>query len=143
MKLSIGSLCLLLVWGLAPSLSATPAGGPVMQVAASELELNGREKWQVDPAMMVHLRAIEVELGSHEGKTVADYHKLASRLQKSLGLLVASCSMKGKAHDQLHKWLVPFMQEVGALSQASEVPTLEKVHRSLQERFVVFNCYFR
>jgi hypothetical protein len=51
--------------------------------------------------------------------------------------------MSGMAHDELHKWLVPYITEVNSLSEAeNEIETI-KTFKNIQESFKTFNKYFQ
>ena len=47
-----------------------------------------------------------------------EFHQHAENLQKNINLLTSNCTMSGEAHDELHKWLIPYMELVNKLSEA-------------------------
>ncbi len=109
----------------------------------SELRLNKGQKWQVDDAMMLRLRQMEEEVESYRGTGVQDAQKLGKRLRATLNKLVSDCTMHGPAHDELHKWLVPFMENVDALNRESNQAAARKSVLKLKNSFQVFNLYFQ
>ena len=54
---------------------------------------------------MVHIRKMEKDVASFKGSELVDYQQLSKELNTSLDLLTSGCTMTGKAHDELHKWL--------------------------------------
>lgn len=116
---------------------------PPLQTASLGLELDGGQRWVVDGAMMAQLRSMESDLVTFQGIRPDDYRKLAGRLEKQLARLVAGCTMTGKAHDELHKWLIPYMAEVKAFVKDDDIATLKARQKSLRSSFEVFNTYFR
>ena len=69
------------------------------------IELNNGEKWKVDANMITHIRNMENDIISFSTVEQKDYKSLAEKLQSNIDLLTSNCTMKGKAHDELHKWL--------------------------------------
>lgn len=112
-----------------------PAGG-------AALELNDGRKWVVPPGMMVHIRNIETDIHNFEAAPAKDHATLASAIQQHLGRLVTNCTMEGKAHDELHKWLMPFLGSSQAYVDATALRVQEEKCRELQRALVVFNRYF-
>lgn len=112
---------------------------------SDSIELNNGSKWTVVPKMMQYIRNMESDV-NHFGETqhieLKDFTQLGASLQKNIDLLTSSCTMEGKAHDELHKWLVPYIDMVGKLnaSKNSEeaLHTFEEIKSSLK----TFNKYF-
>jgi hypothetical protein len=70
------------------------------------LELNDGKKWEVAKPMMVPIRNLERAVEDFERTPGRDHAVLATEIQEYLGRLVTNCTMEGKAHDELHKWLM-------------------------------------
>jgi hypothetical protein len=51
--------------------------------------------------------------------------------------------MKGKAHDELHKWLLPNIDMVKKLSEAKDETESSKQFKNIQTSFTTFNQYFQ
>lgn len=79
--------------------------------------LNKGEKWKVDDNMMEHIRNMEKDVIAFAGNSDKNYTKLATQLKTNLDLLTSNCTMKGQAHDELHKWLVPYIELVDNLEK--------------------------
>jgi hypothetical protein len=110
--------------------------------AESELKLNNGQKWKVNAEMMVHVRTGENAVqafGEAKGK---DFKALATDLRENINLLTSSCTMTGKAHDELHVWLLPYIALVNDLEeQTEEAEAMESYHK-IQSSFVTFNEFF-
>lgn len=51
--------------------------------------------------------------------------------------------MKGKAHDELHKWLLPYIELVDALTASKNADESVKYVSQIQTSFNTFNQYFK
>lgn len=102
------------------------------------IQLDGSKKWKVDKNMLSHIRNMEndilvIDVSKPENLTI-----LAENLNKNIDLLTSNCTMKGQAHDELHKWLLPYIELVNQFSDAPSVESLNK----LKNNFNTFNQYF-
>ena len=59
-----------------------------------------------------------------------NFEKLSENLNKNVDLLTANCTMKGQAHDELHKWLVPYIALVKDFSEDKSAEKLSKITTS-------------
>ncbi|MEY4522264.1 MAG: hypothetical protein RIT10_1449 [Bacteroidota bacterium] len=107
------------------------------------IELNNGEKWKVDANMITHIRNMENEINSFANVEQKDYKSLVKKLQSNIDLLTSNCTMKGKAHDELHKWLLPYMDLVKQLSEAKDEREETKQFENIQTSFTTFNQYFQ
>lgn len=107
-----------------------------------ELRLDQGRRWVVIPSMLVHLEAAELALASEPATSVAAHRRIGQKLDQSLKKLIASCTMTGPAHDQLHLWLVPFLQDAQGYLEESNPDQLEPRRRNLQRDFATFHRYF-
>ncbi|MFA7273960.1 MAG: hypothetical protein WC044_08825 [Crocinitomicaceae bacterium] len=106
------------------------------------INLNKGEKWKVDANMLVHIRNMENEIVSFTKVEQKDYKLLSEKLQVNIDLLTSNCTMKGEAHDELHKWLLPYTDLVKELSEAKfETEALK--FKYIQISFKTFNQYFQ
>lgn len=101
--------------------------------------LNNGEKWKVDDNMMTHIRNMEKDVIAFADNSDNNYTELASKLKTNLDLLTSNCTMKGQAHDELHKWLVPYMELVEDLEKEQS----EAQFKAIQDSFQTFNQYFQ
>jgi len=107
------------------------------------IELNNGEKWNVDTNMITHIRNMENDIISFAKVEQKDYKSLSNKLQSNIDLLTSNCTMKGKAHDELHKWLLPYIDLVKELSEAKDETEAAKQFENIQTSFTTFNQYFQ
>ncbi len=111
--------------------------------AAPAIVLDNGEKWTADENTLRLVRKMEDEILAFGKTPESNYKILADSLRKDLDLLVAGCTMKGKAHDELHKWLLPTINYVKALSGAETKQEANEILMRLDESFDVFNQSFK
>ena len=107
------------------------------------IELNNGEKWTVDANMLTHIRTMENDVVSYAKVEQKDYKSLSEKLQSNIDLLTSNCTMKGKAHDELHKWLLPYIDLVKELSEAINEAEALQQFENIQTSFTTFNQYFQ
>lgn len=107
------------------------------------IELNNGEKWKVDETMLYHIRNMESDVFSFSKLKEKEYKTLAISLQSKIDLLTSNCTMKGKAHDELHKWLLPYIDLVKEFSESKDETTLNEQFQKIQTSFTTFNQYFK
>jgi hypothetical protein len=107
------------------------------------IALNNGEKWNVDAEMMVHIRNMENDISGFGGGDLKNYAALTEKLLVNVDLLTSNCTMKGQAHDELHKWLLPYIDLVNKLSETKEQSQAEKKFAELQSSYHTFNQYFK
>jgi hypothetical protein len=107
------------------------------------IELNNGAKWKVDPNMITHIHNMENDVISFAKVEQKDYKSLSEKLQSNIDLLTSNCTMKGKAHDELHKWLLPYIDLVKELSEAKNETEALKLFENIQISFSTFNQYFQ
>lgn len=105
--------------------------------------LNNGVKWVVDSNMMVHLRQMESDVANFKGSGQEDYQALAETLSNTIDTLTSNCTMKGQAHDELHKWLLPYIDLVDSLYEAETVAESQAGYAEIKSAFVIFNEYFQ
>lgn len=107
------------------------------------IALNNGEKWKLDDKMLVHIRNMENDINAFENTSNSDYKELAKKLQSNLDLLTSNCTMKGQAHDELHKWLLPYIDLVNVFSKTTNKQELVVQFKKIQSSFLTFNQYFQ
>ncbi len=118
-------------------------------IAATEeidsIELNNGSKWKIAEGMINYIRNMEsdVKLFSEtNNKNLNDLLNLGSGLQKNINLLTSNCTMTGKAHDELHKWLLPYIDLVDKLNKSKDSIEAKATFIEIENAFIVFNKYF-
>lgn len=112
----------------------------------SEIEtlvLNNGKKWKVDENMMVFIKNMELKVNSFSPDKLKSYQLLTDSLQKNINLLTSNCTMSGKAHDELHKWLVPYITRVNTLSETETESEAGNAFDQIRDSFKTFHQYFQ
>lgn len=107
------------------------------------IELVNNEKWEVNKEMMIHIKNMESDIKSTSNQSSPNYEELGSKLDENIGLLTSNCTMTGKAHDELHKWLLPFIDLVQELNDAVSKEEQIQSFEAMQESMNEFNTYFK
>ena len=92
--------------------------------------------------MLVHIRIMETEVNLFKKSETKDYKLLAKKLQENIESLTSNCTMTGKAHDELHKWLLPYIDLVTDLSDVSDKTSEMKNYENIEASFKTFNQFF-
>ncbi len=126
------------------STSKRERAGRVHSAAASyaALELNDGKKWVVAKPMMVHIQNIEKQVQNFESTPGGDDAVLAKEIQENLGRFVTNCTMEGKAHNELHKWLMPLLGLSAEYSKATDRRVQQEKRQQIEESLHVFHSYF-
>ena len=103
------------------------------------IQLNNGEKWKVDDNMMIHIRNMEKDVVHFDQEKSTNYSLLANKLKTNIDILTSNCTMKGQAHDELHKWLVPYIELVDSFSKEKSANQFTEIQNS----FLTFNQYFQ
>lgn len=107
--------------------------------------LDNGKKWVVVPEMMAFIKNIENgvnEFSKKDKSTFEEYQTLSKLIAKNLEDLTANCTMTGQAHDELHKWLVPFLDLSAEFSETTNVEEADKTYHKIEEAFKEFVVYF-
>lgn len=107
------------------------------------IELNNGEKWVVDSNMMIHLRQMETDVSSFTGTSQEDFQSLAEKLTTTIDTLTSNCTMTGKAHDELHKWLLPYIDLVDELYESESEAVSKAKYAEIKAAYVQFNEFFQ
>jgi hypothetical protein len=106
------------------------------------LVLNQGEKWKVNTEMLPHILRMEDRLQAFEQSKEKDFKDFGKKSQQDLDLLIASCTMKGESHEQLHKWLIPHLQLVKDLAVVENSVDGSKLCKEMEHSFNTLNQYF-
>lgn len=106
------------------------------------IELNNGEKWVVNSEMkpFVSKGAELVNVYVQENKT--DFKELTTQLKEQNNQLIKSCTMKGKSHDELHKWLYPHLELVKELDNETDTVKAKEIVVKLQNSYQQYQIYF-
>ena len=106
------------------------------------LELNEGKKWVVAKPMMAHMLNLERAVRGFDRNPGRDHAALATEIQDNLGRLVTSCTMEGKPHDELHKWLMPFLGLSADYSKTTDPQVQQQKLQEIKQALLVFYEYF-
>jgi hypothetical protein len=107
---------------------------------ALQIELNNGQKWNVNLEMTPYILEAEQILLQYKGN---DYNALAEQLKNKNNGLIKSCTMDGKSHEELHKWLHPHIQLIDALEDAENKEEADKIISELKASFQTYHNYFQ
>lgn len=107
------------------------------------LTLNNGEKWEVNDEMKPHIIQGENVLNDYISKGNTDYQSLVKELESQNAKLIKSCTMKGKSHDELHKWLHPHMELIDNLENAESNEAADKAINDIKLSFDQYSNYFK
>ena len=106
---------------------------------SDEIELNEGSKWKVVPEMLGIIRAMESDVNLFID--TSDFKSLSIALGANVDSLTTNCTMKGKAHDELHKWLLPFIDLVYESQEAKTVTDQTEILLRLKASYELFYAY--
>jgi hypothetical protein len=107
-----------------------------------DIVLNGSEKWQIDKGMKEAIQAIEALVNQYNSDKLVDYQLLGDAIGVQTKKIIRTCTMTGQAHEELHKWLLPFLELKGALVMASSPEEGAAIVKHIKAELAVFNNYF-
>lgn len=110
-----------------------------------ELALNGTERWKADEPTnrhMAQLQGMVQEFNAQAEHTSAGaYNDLGQAMKAEMQELFKDCRMKGAAHDMLHVYLMPLVEDVNLLAGNDEHQSEEAFAR-VSARLKEYNQYF-
>ena len=107
--------------------------------------LDHGNKWVVVPEMKAFITNIEngvVEFSKKENATFEDHKSLSKLIDRNLEDLTSNCTMTGQAHDELHKWLLPFLDLASEYAESKNIDEAQMAYRKINQSFKEFNVYF-
>ena len=107
------------------------------------IELDNGKKWLINVEMMPPLRSSESSISSFQATDLQSYQSLASELAANNKVLISSCTMTGKSHNELHKWLHPYMNMISDLEDVENVKSAEEIVKNMKQSFSTFNQNFK
>lgn len=107
------------------------------------IELINGNKWLVNDEMKPHVQQGEKALNAYLASASTDYKSLAEELRTSNQNLIASCTMQGQSHDELHKWLHPHLTLVSDLEKSGTDEEASEVIEKLTASYKSYHTYFQ
>ena len=106
------------------------------------IELNNGEKWLVNEEMKPFVMKGEELVNAYIQNNHTDYKALAQQVKDQNSQLIKSCTMDGKSHDELHKWLHPHLEIVKALEDEADASKANEIVLQLQHSYQQYHHYF-
>ena len=106
------------------------------------VELNNGAKWVVNEEMKPYVMKGEELLNNYAQTNQTDYKQLAADLKAENEKLIKSCTMNGKSHDELHKWLEPHLKLTKHLEKADDAANAKTLVTDLQSSYKSYHEYF-
>ncbi|WP_299701438.1 hypothetical protein [uncultured Pontibacter sp.] len=109
------------------------------------LALNGTERWKADEPTNRHMAQLQGMLQEFnmqaENNSAEAYNDLGTSMKAEMQQLFKDCRMKGPAHDMLHVYLVPLVEDVNILAEKDEHQSEQALAR-VSTRLKEYNQYF-
>lgn len=111
--------------------------------SSDAVELNNGEKWLVNEEMKPFVLKGEELVRTYIQDNQTDFKALAEQLKDQNTQLIQSCTMTGKSHDELHKWLHPHLEIVKTLENETDAIKANEVVAQLQHSYKEYHKYFQ
>ena len=109
----------------------------------SNINLDNGQKWTVNSEMTPHIEKASDLLKAFISEQDNDYLTLAENIKNQNNALIKSCTMKGKSHDELHKWLHPHIELINDLSNAENFNDAQIIVSKLEKSFETYKTHFQ
>lgn len=113
-----------------------------MVESVESIKLDNGVKWQVNEEMKPFIEKGSDILDKFVRSSGTDYHALANQIKEQNSQLIQSCTMEGKSHDELHKWLHPHLDLVKKLAAEDSPEEAGKIVAELQKSYKTYHEYF-
>ena len=110
--------------------------------SSEAIELNNGEKWLVNEEMKPFVLKGEELVNAYIQNNQTDYKALAQQVKDQNSQLIKSCTMGGKSHDELHKWLHPHLEIVKTLENETDATKANEIVSQLQYSYQHYHQYF-
>lgn len=116
---------------------------PVQYDPDETIELDNGQKWKVNEEMKPFVQEGKKILNEYIQNEDSDYTGLAAALSEQDNKLIESCTMEGKSHEELHKWLHPHLDIISDLESTKDTTQAKKLVEQLRASYVDFEKYFQ
>ena len=113
------------------------------EVSIHELSLNNAERWNMDEHTRIMSQKMKKTFFNADHSTQAGLNAAGVELQTQVEILIAGCTMQGKAHDQLHIFLSNHIPTINALSEADDYTSARASAIQLKGQFEVYQKHFK
>jgi len=111
--------------------------------SSEAIELNNGEKWKVNEEMKPYVTKGSELVSTFIQNEDTDYKTLTEQLKSENNQLIKSCTMDGKSHDELHKWLHPHLELVEKLEKTHEAKDADAIVHQLDKSYQDYQNYFQ
>jgi hypothetical protein len=116
---------------------------PVHYDPDETIEVDNGQKWKVNEEMKPFVDEGKKLLNEYIRNEDNDYTGLAAALSEQDNKLIESCTMEGKSHEELHKWLHPHLDIISDLESTKDTTQAKKLVEQLRASYVDFDKYFQ
>lgn len=116
---------------------------PHYNESSDAVELNNGERWVVNEEMKPFVLKRSELANTYIQEGQKDYKTLAEQLKDQNNQLIQSCTMTGKSHDELHKWLHPHLELVKELENETDGAQVNEIVSQLQHSYQQYHEYFQ
>lgn len=109
----------------------------------TEIQLNDGYKWMANPETNEGVAKMQSLLKTSAPKNLTDYHTIADTLNHEKNYVIKECTMKGPSHENLHVWLLPLMEKIGALKDAKTLDEAQRIYKSIAQNVNAYTTYFQ
>lgn len=106
------------------------------------LKLNDGVKWNVDKGIADGIIEINKSVQKRRSHDVLDYQLLGDAIAIQTQYIISNCTLKGEAHKELHKWLLPFLDLKEALVMTASPEEGAAVLENIKYELLTYNTYF-
>lgn len=106
------------------------------------IELNNGNKWLINIEMKPFITEGQKLVAEFLKTNNTDYKSLAKNLIEQNNLLIKSCTMTGKSHDELHKWLEPHLKLVEDLEATTDATKAKEIVSKIEQSYQSFGNFF-
>jgi len=109
----------------------------------NDIQLNNGAKWEANIETTEGVLKMQDLLKTQTTASIEDYHQLAKKLSDVKNIVVNECTMKGASHDNLHIWLYPLIEKIGAMLETENLRDAQNIKQSVKENIDVYSVYFK
>ena len=109
----------------------------------NDIKLDKGSKWDANLETTESVMKMTSIIANNPTKIVEDYHSLSTELNEVKNYLVKNCTMEGASHDNLHVFLHPLIEKIGALGKVTNVEEGEKIKNSIKENLDAYSKFFQ
>lgn len=113
------------------------------QIIINDIELENGQRWLVNDEMKPFIKASENLFVDYINSQDTNHKKLAQDLKTNADALIKSCTMEGKAHDELHKWLHPYLEKIKQLQTAEMADEVANAISEIKTSFGIYHQNFQ